>query len=284
MYYTNNGSALTGALSKININGSIYQLGNDASNTDGGILKLFNAFETYKTSQDGAYNAKVVYDEIKALKDTVNGTGDNAVTLDDKIAAAKSTVAQAADDYITVSTSTDQTDGHTIYTIGTSGIDSAISTAVSNVVNGAPAAFDTLKEIADWITTDTTGAAAILADVANKANKVTSATSGNFAGLDSNGDLTDSGYNAASFQAAGSYKTTQVAVSDPTTGSSTSTYEFIASVAQDTNGVITATKEAVRSASASQSGLMSAADYSKLAAIGASVSGDTLTITTQATA
>lgn len=119
-------------------------------------------------------------------------------------------------------------------------------------------------------------------DISGKADKVSSAINGNFAGLDSNGNLTDSGYKAADFQAAGNYKTEQTAVTDPTTGSSTSTYEFIATISQNANGEITATKQAVRSASASQSGLMSASDYSKLAAISASVSGDTLTIVTAA--
>ena len=121
-------------------------------------------------------------------------------------------------------------------------------------------------------------------DISGKADKVASATNGNFAGLDSNGNLTDSGYKAADFQAAGSYKTTQTAVTDPTTGSSTSTYEFIATISQNANGEITATKQAVRAASATQSGLMSAAHYSKVEAISASVSGDTLTITTAAAA
>lgn len=121
-------------------------------------------------------------------------------------------------------------------------------------------------------------------DISGKADKVASATNGNFAGLDTNGNLTDSGYKAADFQAAGSYKTTQTAVTDPTAGSAADTYQFIATISQNANGEITATKQAVRAASASQSGLMSAAHYSKVEAIGASVSGDTLTITTQAAA
>ena len=121
-------------------------------------------------------------------------------------------------------------------------------------------------------------------DISGKADKVSNAVSGNFAGLDANGNLTDSGKKASDFQAAGSYKTTQTAVTDPTAGNSTTTYEFIASIAQDANGEITATKQAVRSASASQSGLMSAAMYSKVDAISASVSGDTLTIVSVAAA
>ena len=115
-------------------------------------------------------------------------------------------------------------------------------------------------------------------DISGKADKVTSATNGNFAGLDANGNLTDSGHKHSD------YKTQQTAVTDPTTGNSTATYEFIATISQNANGEITATKQAVRSASATQSGLMSSAHYSKVEAISASVSSDTLTITTQAAA
>lgn len=293
---TNYSSNVLGALKLININGGLYQLGKDASASDGGIMKLFGgngAFESYKTATDGAYDAKTVYDAIAAIDGNASNISDalgedfsSSNTVADAVAAAKSVVAAASSDYITVTPSTDANDGHAIYTIGTTGIDSAISTAIAAVVNGAPETFDTLKEISDWITADTTGAAAILADVANKADKVSGAVSGNFAGLDSNGNLTDSGYNASNFQAAGSYKTTQTAVSDPTAGS-TPGISFIASISQNTNGVITATKETVQSASSSQAGLMSAADYSKLAAISATVGGtnnDTLIITTAASA
>ena len=115
-------------------------------------------------------------------------------------------------------------------------------------------------------------------DISGKADKVASATSGNFAGLDANGNLTDSGHKHSD------YKTQQTAVSSPSTGSSTTAYEFIATVSQNANGEISATKEAVRNASASQSGLMSAAHYSKLDAITASYADNTLSITLQAAA
>lgn len=308
---TNYNNDVAGALKLITINGSVYQLGKDASTSEGGIMKLFGgsgALDTYKTSTDGAYDAKTVYDAIAAaqtaatyddtaiqtaidnLEDALGEGFSESATVAAGVAAAKSVVALGANEsYLSLSSAADQTDGHMVYTISTTGIDSAISTAVAAVVNGAPEAFDTLKEISDWITTDTTGAAAILADVANKANKVSmsgngAATQGNFFAIDASGDLADSGYNASSFQAAGSYKTTQTAVVDPTTGSATNTYEFIATISQNANGEISATKQVVRAASASQSGLMSSSDYSKLAAISATVSGDTLTITTQAAA
>ena len=111
-------------------------------------------------------------------------------------------------------------------------------------------------------------------DISGKADKVSSATNGNFAGLDANGNLTDSGSKASDFQAAGDYKTTQTAVTDPTAGSATDTVNFIATISQNENGEITATKQPVRSASASQSGLMSSAHYSKLDAIAYAADSD----------
>lgn len=49
-------------------------------------------------------------------------------------------------------------------------------------------------------------------DVANKADKVTGATAGNFAGLDANGNLTDSGKKAADFQTKHATATVTLAV------------------------------------------------------------------------
>ena len=49
---------------------------------------------------------------------------------------------------------------------------SAAAKAVANVVAGAPSDFDTLKEVADWIMSDTTGAAALQTDVAGLKTKV----------------------------------------------------------------------------------------------------------------
>ena len=49
---------------------------------------------------------------------------------------------------------------------------SAAAKAVADVVAGAPSDFDTLKEVADWIMSDTTGAAALQTDVAGLKTKV----------------------------------------------------------------------------------------------------------------
>lgn len=69
-------------------------------------------------------------------------------------------------------------------------------------------------------------------DIANKADKVTGATAGNFAGLDENGNLTDSGKKATDF------KTVQEA-KDNYTGS---TVKTVTSVKQNENGEITEVK------------------------------------------
>ena len=78
---------------------------------------------------------------------------------------------------------------------------------------------------------------AVFNAMGGKADKVTGATPGNFAGLDSNGNLVDSGKKASDF------KTKQAAVSDPT--ASGNTISFIDTISQDANGEITATKKTV---------------------------------------
>lgn len=138
---------------------------------------------------------------------------------------------------------------------------------VAKIVAGADASYDTLKEIADWIMSDTTGAAKMASDIttlqSNKADKVSSATSGNFAGLDANGNLTDSGKKASDFQPAGSYKTTQTAVANL----AGSTIKTIKSLSQNANGEISYEMQDIAAASASGAGLMSSSDFSKLAGI-----------------
>ena len=94
--------------------------------------------------------------------------------------------------------------------------------------------------------------------ITNKAGKVTvgtgegQATAGNFFAISSSGDLEDSGYSPSSFQVAGSYKTTQTAVTSPTASGNTTS--FIDTISQNTNGVITATKKTIPTVTASTNG------------------------------
>lgn len=52
-----------------------------------------------------------------------------------------------------------------------------VSELVTAVIGGAPEAFDTLKEIAQWIEEDQTGSAAMAASISNNADKITALTS-----------------------------------------------------------------------------------------------------------
>lgn len=81
--------------------------------------------------------------------------------------------------------------------------------------------------------------------IAAKASKVALATEGNFAALDANGDLVDSGHKH------GDYKTKQTAKADPTASGTGVT--FIDTISQDISGVMTATKKAVRTMGAASS-------------------------------
>jgi hypothetical protein len=120
-------------------------------------------------------------------------------------------------------------------------IDSALSSTSTNPVQN--------KAVQSAISTINTG----------KADKVTGATSGNFAALDANGNLADSGHKHSD------YKTKQTAKSDPTASGTTLT--AIATISQDANGVITATKKTIQPASGTQDGVMSSSHYTKLEGI-----------------
>lgn len=132
-------------------------------------------------------------------------------------------------------------------------------------------------------------------DISGKADLVASATSGNLAGLDGNGNLTDSGIaaddiatkdadavegNIAEFDSNGNpvdsghalseYKTKQTAVADSDATTSGNDTTFVDSVTQNENGEISVHKKTVPNVSASASGtggtngLMLATDKEKL--------------------
>ena len=52
----------------------------------------------------------------------------------------------------------------------TGSVDYKVKTAIDAVVDGAPAAFDTLKEVANWISTETSGAAALATRISDLEN------------------------------------------------------------------------------------------------------------------
>lgn len=140
---------------------------------------------------------------------------------------------------------------------------------LSNIVT-----FDILSyydgKIKSWVSnTAITGKA----DKLTVGNEEGQATAGNFMGIGSDGNIIDSGYKAADFQVAGSYKTTQTAVADADATTSGEGTTFVDAVTQNTNGEITVHKKGIPTVTASVSGaggnagLMTAAQAEALAAI-----------------
>lgn len=84
-------------------------------------------------------------------------------------------------------------------------------------------------------------------DISGKADKVSDGTSGNFAALDANGNIADSGHKHSDYLTAhqdiSGKKNTQSPVSDPS--ASGNSLEFIAGIAQNAQGVITPNKKTV---------------------------------------
>lgn len=138
---------------------------------------------------------------------------------------------------------------------GTSSEQGSVAYQIAQIVAGADASFDTLKEIADWILNDTTGAAKMASDISalqtavgnidysGKADKVTSATENNFFAVDGNGNLKDSGYSASSFDAAGT-AAAAVAALDATASQSAGADGLSLSITE-TDGKITAISGAI---------------------------------------
>lgn len=286
---TNYNNNVEGALKLITVNGKVYQLGKDASATEGGIAKLYNEIGTntdgamtqaavkaavesaagdaaqvasdlasYQTSNDAAVaaNATAISSEAsraagaeQAINDKI-GTVTSGKTVVEMIADAQ---AAATYDDTALAARVSANEGDLTTLKAGASTEGSVAYQIAQIVNeNNNGSIDTLNEIAAWIVSDTTGAAKMASDISSlsssKADKVSSATAGNFAGLDANGNLTDSGKKAADFATAAQGAKADTAVQD-------------ASYVHTDNNYTSAEK-------------------SKLAAISASVSNDTLTIVT----
>ena len=130
-------------------------------------------------------------------------------------------------------------------------VEGLISTAISELIDGAPSTYDTLKEISDWISTHEDAYQGLLADLANKVDKVTGK------GLSTN-DYTD----AEKTKLAGIAEGANNYVLPTATASALGGIKVGANLAIDsTTGVLSGDYSA---ASTSAAGLMSAADKTKL--------------------
>lgn len=235
--------AQANVLEGVKVNGTALAIANKlvdiliATGSANGTIKVNNVDVAVKGLAALAYKAEVGMDDLAAaLKAVINAKAE-ASDLDAVEAQIETIIGSVSGD-----------DAKSIRTIS--------AEEVAKVVASAPEDFDTLKEIADWIENDTTGAAKMANDIAalqaktvlgtyvdggvtkeyatvkayveamieeigmgnyytktevddlldEKADLVSGAVAGNFAGLDANGNLTDSGKKAADFVAAESGK------------------------------------------------------------------------------
>lgn len=110
------------------------------------------ALSTYKTDVIGTPDSgKTIVAMIRALETEINGSGG---TEGDKTLSQRVSEAETA---ITTLNGDASTNGSVAKTV---------ADAIAAIVASAPEDFDTLKEIADWISNDTTGAAKMANDIA----------------------------------------------------------------------------------------------------------------------
>ena len=152
--------------------GSLVELSAGAGNAlkaeaDGLMVDL----STYAT--EGSVDAKIAEAQLAGGEVDLSAYATND-SVDTKIAAIPAVdVSGKVDKVAGKGLSTE--DFTTVHKTAVEGIDaninSKVNTAIASVVNGAPAAFDTLKEISDWIEGDGVNATELAASVATKADK-----------------------------------------------------------------------------------------------------------------
>ena len=125
-----------------------------------------NVIDNESTVQDelGAF-ALMVEDHINENKENFTAISASISAINSDIATTLASAKSYADEHDTITLASAKA-----YTDTTA--KSAAAEAVAAVVAGADSDFDTLKEVADWIMSDTTGAAALQTDVAGLKTKV----------------------------------------------------------------------------------------------------------------
>ena len=132
-------------------------------------------------------------------------------------------------------------------------VNSAISAAIDDLIDGAPATYDTLKEISDWIATHQSEYAALIAAIAGKVDKVDGM------GLSHN-DYTDAEKTKLAGIEAGANNYVLPAATSSTLGG----VKQGANVTIALDGTLSATDTTYAEATTTAAGLMSAADKTKV--------------------
>ena len=140
-----------------------------------------NVIDNESTVQDelGAF-ALMVEDHINENKENFTAISASISAINSDIAATLASAKSYADTQVaaTLASAKSYADTQDAATLASakeyadSTADAAAAKAVAAVVAGADSDFDTLKEVADWIMSDTTGAAALQTDVAGLKTKV----------------------------------------------------------------------------------------------------------------
>ena len=128
--------------------------------------------QTARVARNQAQTAQGKAEDAQAAAEAAQAAAEAALPLDATLAIqGKAADAKAVGDAIALKAdkSTTYTKFETYTKTETT---NAISTAIATVVDSAPEAFDTLKEIADWIEDDQSGAAAMAAAIKGKVDKV----------------------------------------------------------------------------------------------------------------
>ena len=171
-------------LKKLNLNGTEYELGMSsaerakleaiAENAQVNVLEGVQVDGTDLSISGKKVNinlATPIADAVSAAKGELNGTINGVDTRlqaveGDYLKGADKTELQGNIDTLAGRVSTNEGAITVLNGEGEGSVKKQVADAIAGVVNSAPEDFDTLKEVADWIASDTTGAAKMQADIA----------------------------------------------------------------------------------------------------------------------
>lgn len=125
-----------------------------------GLGQFWTKVKTYVDHFDGT-TLKLAKDYVNEAVETINGAASN---LADRVTALDKEGGRVA---------LVEADITTLKGEGEGSVKKAVADGIASVVASAPADFDTLKEVADWIANDTTGAAAMQNKIAELSTAVT---------------------------------------------------------------------------------------------------------------
>ena len=274
-------------------NGEISASASDirsASTSQNGIVQLNDATDSTSTSEAATANAvKKAYDHADTLvagldADVTSSDGTNVqvkvTEVDGKVAAVNITTdnTESKNNKVTSWSGTPTDTNYpseklvkdSLDAIGSqSSTDAEVIAASLNDLNARVSGLESEDRnvlgdaTADSIDTQVlkVGGEDVAINLSNKADKVASAASGNFAGLDSNGNLTDSGSKASDFATAAQGSKADSAVQGVKLNGAGS------ALTPDSSNVVTIPDAIATGESGATNGLMTAADKAKLAGI-----------------